>query len=128
MAAGTGANANPKLCLRSFQLGMRHAHGVHPRHPPRTFPLWLLAPRCLGLALLLALPHCRAGARAPACFLGAGGGSTWAAPPAPPRSFGVRPRTTPLLVFILELVVSLPLLDFCGFDLRRRSSFSHRRS
>src|SRR3989344_5935718 len=31
---------------------------------------------------------------------------------APPRSFGVRPRTTPLLVFILEYVVSLPLLDF----------------
>src|SRR3990167_855456 len=30
---------------------------------------------------------------------------------APPRSFGVRPRTTPLLVFILEFVVSLPLLD-----------------
>src|SRR3989344_4197230 len=30
---------------------------------------------------------------------------------APPRSFGVRPRTTPLLVFILECVVSLPLLD-----------------
>ena len=30
---------------------------------------------------------------------------------APPRSFGVRPRTTPLLVCILEFVVSLPLLD-----------------
>lgn len=30
---------------------------------------------------------------------------------APPRSFGVRPRTTPLLVFIRECVVSLPLLD-----------------
>src|SRR3989344_364161 len=30
----------------------------------------------------------------------------------PPRSFGVRPRTTPLLVFILSFVVSLPLLDF----------------
>src|SRR3989344_8178098 len=30
---------------------------------------------------------------------------------APPRSFGVRPRTTPLLVFIHEYVVSLPLLD-----------------
>src|SRR3989344_4807121 len=28
-----------------------------------------------------------------------------------PRSFGVRPRTTPLLVFILPFVVSLPLLD-----------------
>ena len=41
---------------------------VHPRHPPRTFPLWLLAPRCLGLALLLALPLCGAGARAPAVW------------------------------------------------------------
>ena len=31
---------------------------------------------------------------------------------APPRSFGVCHRTTPLLVFIREYVVSLPLLDF----------------
>jgi len=31
---------------------------------------------------------------------------------APPRSFGVRPRTTPLLVFIREYVVSLPLRDY----------------
>src|SRR3989344_9420806 len=57
-----------------------HAHGVHPRHPPRTFPLWLLAPRCLGLALFLALPHCGAGARAPVCL---GGGRN------PPPSFGL---------------------------------------
>jgi len=35
--------------------------GVHPRHPPRTFPLWLLAPRCLGLALLLAIARLQAG-------------------------------------------------------------------
>src|SRR3989338_1774562 len=47
---GSGRNEmqNPTWCLRSFQLGMRHAYGVHPRHPPRTFPLGLLAPRCLG--------------------------------------------------------------------------------
>jgi len=43
-------------------------YGVHPRHSPRTFPLGLLAPRCLGLAHLLALPLCGAGARAPCCL------------------------------------------------------------
>src|SRR3989338_7809917 len=96
MAAGTGANANPKLCLRSFQLGMRHAHGVHPRHPPRTFPLWLLAPRCLGLALLLAPPHCGAGARAPSCL---GGGRN------PPPSFG-------LLLVPSESALAQPLSSF----------------
>jgi len=42
--------------------------GVHPRHSPRTFPLGLLAPRCLGLAHFLALPLCGAGARAPCCL------------------------------------------------------------
>ena len=46
---------------------------------------------------------------------------------APPRSFGVRPRTTPLLVFNIAFVVSLPLLDFSIARLRRRSSFSHGR-
>ena len=71
MAAGPGANANPKLCLRAFLVASgRPAHGVHPRHPPRTFPLGLLAPTCLGLALFLALPHCGAGARAPVCLGG----------------------------------------------------------
>ena len=34
---------------------------MHPRHPPRLFPLGLLAPRCLGLALLLAIARLRAG-------------------------------------------------------------------
>ena len=55
-------------------------YGDHPRHSPRTFPLGLLAPRCLGLALLLALPPCGAGARAP-CYLGGGRN--------PPPSFGL---------------------------------------
>ncbi|MCR4330737.1 MAG: hypothetical protein NUV49_02560 [Patescibacteria group bacterium] len=36
-------------------------YGVHPRHSPRTFPLGLLAPRCLGLAHLLAIARLRAG-------------------------------------------------------------------
>src|SRR3990167_8469033 len=50
--------------------------GVHPRHSPRTFPLGLLAPRCLGFLLILALPLCGAGARAGGCFWGGccGGG------------------------------------------------------
>ena len=43
-------------------------YGVHPRHSPRTFPLGLLAPRCLGFLLILALPLCGAGARAGGCF------------------------------------------------------------
>lgn len=41
------------------------AKGVHPRHPPRAFPLGLLAPRCLGAVLLLASAPCSALARAP---------------------------------------------------------------
>jgi len=36
-------------------------YGVHPRHSPRTFPLGLLAPRCLGLAHFLAIARLRAG-------------------------------------------------------------------
>src|SRR3990167_4904234 len=99
MAAGPGANANPKLCLRAFLVASgRPAHGVHPRHPPRTFPLGLLAPTCLGLALFLALPHCGAGARAPDCL---GGGRN------PPPRFG-------LILALLYLCLSLcPLFVVC---------------
>ena len=53
---GLGRNArfqkfkykNIKLS-RSFLLlcGCPSLKGMHPRHPPRAFPLWLLAPRCL---------------------------------------------------------------------------------
>src|SRR3990167_9230255 len=119
MAAGTGANANPKLCLRSFQLGMRHAHGVHPRHPPRTFPLWLLAPRCLGLALLLALPLCGAVARAGRLF----GGRKESFPQLRLVSAGLdQPaQPTPFLVFISEFFSSLFTFSCL---LRRRSSVS----
>lgn len=60
--------------------------GVHPRHPPRTFPLGLLAPRCLGLARFLALRHCGAGARAPAVW-----GKEGILPPASPRLGRARP-------------------------------------
>ena len=61
-------------------------YGVHPRHSPRTFPLGLLAPRCLGLARFLALPHCGAGARAPAVW-----GREGILPPASPRLGRARP-------------------------------------
>src|SRR3989344_4074155 len=65
------AKTNSKWSLvHFFSLVVRPAHGAHPRHPPRTFPLGLLGPRCLGLALFLALPHCGAGARAPVCLGG----------------------------------------------------------
>ena len=43
---------------------------------------------------------------------------------APPRSFGVRPRTTPFLVFISAVVVSLPLREGSTSGLRRRSSLA----
>src|SRR3989344_8088915 len=57
---GSGRNEiqNPIWCLRSYRYGMRPAHGVHPRHPPRTFPLGLLAPRCLGSLRFLASIAC----------------------------------------------------------------------
>jgi len=47
-------------CLFAFM-----ATGCHPRHPPRAFPLGLLAPRCLGAVLFLASAPCSALARAP---------------------------------------------------------------
>src|SRR3989344_4155398 len=68
---GSWRNSKPKLqyCASTILLFfVPYLKGVHPRHPPRTFPLGLLAPRCLGLALLLALPLCGAGARAPCCL------------------------------------------------------------
>ena len=49
------------LCLYHSTIFRPRSKGVHPRHSPRTFPLGLLAPRCLGLALLLAFARLRAG-------------------------------------------------------------------
>ena len=53
--------ANSILCLYHSTIFRPRSKGVHPRHSPRTFPLGLLAPRCLGLALLLAFARLRAG-------------------------------------------------------------------
>lgn len=104
---------------------------VNPRHSPRAFPLGLLAPRLLGAVLVLATAPCSALARAPLLF----GGRKESFPQlrSPPRSggvefivlyyiyiflelcrfvfptFGVRPRTTPIHIFIIEFVVSLSL-------------------
>ena len=92
-----GENANSILSLVSFlSLVVRPAHGAHPRHPPRTFPLGLLGPRCLGLALFLALPHCGAGARAPFLF----GGRKCSSPQrrSPPRSGLLEPRLYRMVV------------------------------
>src|SRR3989344_683754 len=68
----------PFSCLSSYD------YGVHPRHPPRTFPLGLLAPRCLGLALLLAIARLRAGGSGAMLF----GGRKESSPQlrSPPRS------------------------------------------
>ena len=61
-------NTNSILCLFHSTIFRPRSKGDHPRHSPRTFPLVLLAPRCLGLARFLALPPCGAGARAPCCL------------------------------------------------------------
>jgi len=73
-------NTNSILCLYHSTIFRPRPKGVHPRHSPRTFPLGLLAPRCLGFLLILALPLCGAGARAGGCL---GGRRN------PPPSFGL---------------------------------------
>ena len=95
------------LCLYHSTIFRPRSKGDQPRHSPRTFPLGLLAPRCLGFLLILALPLCGAGARAGGCL---GGGRN------PPPSFGLLlvPSESalaqpPLLVFKIAFVVSLSL-------------------
>ena len=73
-------NTNSILCLYHSTIFRPRSKGVHPRHSPRTFPLGLLAPRCLGAVLLLASAPCSALARAP---LHLGGERN------PPPSFGL---------------------------------------
>ncbi len=83
----SSANSKCKVMSRTlYYLFSVRDYGVHPRHPPRTFPLGLLAPRCLGLARFLALRHCGAGARAPAVW-----GKEGILPPASPRLNRARP-------------------------------------
>src|SRR3989338_252822 len=61
-------NTNSIFCLYHSTIFRPRSKGVHPRHSPRTFPLGLLAPRCLGLAHPLALPLWGAVARAGGCL------------------------------------------------------------
>jgi len=132
-------------CLVSISsLVVRQGTGCHPRHPPRAFPLGLLAPRCLGAVLFLASAPCSALARAP---LRLGGERN------PPPSFGLLLAVVceSIQCFIADsglrvslpslyvpsesalaqppstfsyrsLVVSLPLPNFCIARERRRSS------
>ena len=87
-------------------------YGVHPRHSPRTFPLGLLAPRCLGLAHFLAIARLRAGGSGARLFGGRKEsfpqlrlGSCSASLRIPQSGTGLTQpaRTTPFLVFISAL-------------------------
>ena len=116
---------NFKYCASTISILCVPDHGVHPRHSPRTFPLGLLAPRCLGFLLILAISALRSGGEGRRLF----GGRKESFPQlrAPPRAFGVRPRTTPFLVFISAVCGVAFATRFRIARLRRRSSFSHGR-
>ena len=103
-------------------LGSSDDYGVHPRHSPRTFPLGLLAPRCLGLALLLAFARLRAGGSGAMLF----GGRKESFPQLRLVSAGLDQPAQPtlFLVFISEFFSRLYIFSCL---LRRRSSFSHGR-
>src|SRR3989344_8623778 len=79
-------NANTVWCLVSiFSLVVRQGTGCHPRHPPRAFPLGLLAPRCLGSLRFLASIACGLSGSGRHLFFGGGGGAAPPhAPPPPP--------------------------------------------
>ena len=86
-------------------------YGDHPRHSPRTFPLGLLAPRCLGLALLLAFARLRAGGSGAMLF----GGRKESFPQLRLVSAGLdQPaQPTPFLVFISAVCGVAFASDFC---------------
>src|SRR3990167_3214074 len=102
-----------------------HNYGVHPRHSPRTFPLGLLAPRCLGFLLILAISALRSGGEGRRLF----GGRKESSPQLRLVSAGLdQPaQPTPFLVFISTLCGIASASDFSIARLRRRSSFSHGR-
>ena len=92
---------------------------------PRTFPLGLLAPRCLGFLLILAIPALRSGGEGRRLF----GGRKESFPQLRLVSAGLdQPaQPTPFLVFISAVCGVASASDFCIARLRRRSSFSHGR-
>src|SRR3989338_10527800 len=73
-----------QYCASTILLFFVHNYGVHPRHSPRTFPLGLLAPRCLGFLLILAIPALRSGGEGRRLF----GGGEGSFPPPLPLSAG----------------------------------------
>ena len=101
---------NSILCLYHSTIFRPRSKGVHPRHSPRTFPLGLLAPRCLGFLLILAIPALRSGGEGRRLF----GGRKESFPQLRLVSAGLdQPaQPTPFLVFNITFVVSLSLLDF----------------
>lgn len=117
--------SNSILCLYHSTIFRPRSKGVHPRHSPRTFPLGLLAPRCLGLALLLAIARLRAGGSGAMLF----GGRKESFPQLRLVSAGLdQPaQPTPFLVFKFTFSGVASASDFCIARLRRRSSFNHGR-
>ena len=116
---------NSILCLYHFTIFRPRSKGVHPRHSPRTFPLGLLAPRCLGFLLILAISALRSGGEGRRLF----GGRKESFPQLRLVSAGLdQPaQPTPFLVFISALCGVAFASNFCIARLRRRSSFSHGR-
>jgi hypothetical protein len=98
---------------------LSYDYGDHPRHSPRTFPLGLLAPRCLGFLLILAISALRSGGEGRRLF----GGRKESFPQLRLVSAGLdQPaQPTPFLVFISEFFSSLYIFSCL---LRRRSSVS----
>ncbi len=118
-------NTNSILCLYHSTIFRPRSKGVHPRHSPRTFPLGLLAPRCLGFLLILAIPALRSGGEGRRLF----GGRKESFPQLRLVSTGLdQPaQPTPFLVFISALCGVAFATGFRIARLRRRSSFSHGR-
>ena len=100
-----------QYCASTILLFFVHNYGVHPRHSPRTFPLGLLAPRCLGFLLILAISALRSGGEGRRLF----GGRKESSPQLRLVSAGLdQPaQPTPFLVFISTLCGIASASDFC---------------
>ena len=107
-------------CASYILLFIVRDYGVHPRHSPRTFPLGLLAPRCLGLRFFSPLPALRSGCSGDTLC----GGRKESFPQLRLVSAGLdQPaQPTPFLVFISTVCGVAFASDFCIARLRRCSS------
>ena len=103
-------NPNPILCLLHSTIFRPRSKGDHPRHSPRTFPLGLLAPRCLGFLLILAISALRSGGEGRRLF----GGRKESFPQLRLVSAGLdQPaQPTPFLVFISAVCGVASASDF----------------